>query len=192
MKQRVEICILAGGLSSRMGRDKAKLRFGRTTLLTHIRKTAKTTQLPVRVIRRDFVPRCGPLGGIYTALKTTSSEAILFLACDMPNVSGAFLEKLLQISKHGRESVFVWNEGVAGFPFVLNHDALSTVEKLLAEEKFSLQTLAQKLHAKKFRATGTFRSAVLNINTPDDWARLKKIFAEENSALGGSTCQLTA
>lgn len=184
MKRPVEICILAGGLSSRMGRDKTKLRLGKTTLLARIRKTAKTTNLPLRIIRRDLVPRCGPLGGIYTALKTTSAEAILFLACDMPNISGALLEKLLHLSEGGHESVFVWNDDVAGFPFLLNHDALSLVEQLLAERKFSLQTLAQKVRAKKFRATRIFRSALLNINTPEDWARLKKIFAEQNPASG--------
>ena len=67
-----------------MGRDKSRLKLGRRTMLGHIRAEAKTLGLPVRVIRRDLVPRCGPLGGIFTALKTTSADGVLFLACDMP------------------------------------------------------------------------------------------------------------
>src|SRR5215213_7030364 len=101
LERLLEICILAGGLSSRMGRDKSKLRLGGKTLLSHVRKTAGTLDLPVRVVRRDLVPRCGPMGGIYTALKTTSAEAVLFLACDMPQISSALLKKLLQQSKNG-------------------------------------------------------------------------------------------
>jgi hypothetical protein len=65
-----EICILAGGLSSRMGRNKAALRIGRRTLLGVVRDNARRLDLPVRVIRRDLVPRCGPLGGICPAPKT--------------------------------------------------------------------------------------------------------------------------
>src|SRR6266566_1093085 len=91
----VEICILAGGLSRRMGRDKSRLRLGRRTMLGHIRGEARKLGFPVRVIRRDAVPRCGPLGGVYTALKTTRAHAVVFLACDMPFVSADLIAFLL-------------------------------------------------------------------------------------------------
>jgi molybdenum cofactor guanylyltransferase len=175
----LEICILAGGLSSRMGRDKSKLKLGGKVLLSHVSREAKSLNVPVRIIRRDLVSRCGPLGGIYTALKTTSADAVLFLACDMPLVSGALLEKLLQRSRNGTKSVFIWNDATAGFPFVLIRSALPTVEKLLAEKKFSMQVLATKTRAKKFRPGRAFKSDLLNVNTPEDWMALKKIFAKK-------------
>ena len=87
----LEVCILAGGLSSRMGRDKARLRLNGRTLLAQVRDAAQTLGCPVRVIRRDLVTRCGPLGGVFTALKTSRAEAVLFLACDMPFVSPELL-----------------------------------------------------------------------------------------------------
>ena len=52
-----EVFILAGGLSTRMGRDKSKLRLGRRTMLSIIREMAQQLHFPVRVIRRDLVPR---------------------------------------------------------------------------------------------------------------------------------------
>src|SRR5688500_2993407 len=79
MPATVEVCILAGGLSTRMGRAKARLRLGNRTLLGWVRRNAAALGLPVRVIRRDLVRRCGPLGGIYSALKTTKAFAVLFL-----------------------------------------------------------------------------------------------------------------
>lgn len=176
----LEICILAGGLSSRMSRDKAKLRLGGKALLAHIRGTAKTLNVPVRVIRRDLVARCGPLGGIYTALKTTSAETVLFLACDMPQVSSALLKKVLQHSKNGSEAVFTWNKDTAGFPFVLNCRALPVLEKLLAGKHFSLQILARKSRAKEFHPGHGFKSDLVNVNTPADWIRLKENYAEKN------------
>jgi molybdopterin-guanine dinucleotide biosynthesis protein A len=75
-----------------MGRDKARLRLGQRTMLGRIRVAARATGLPVRVIRRDAVPRCGPLGGIYTALQSTRAEAVLFLACDMPFVTPELIQ----------------------------------------------------------------------------------------------------
>jgi molybdopterin-guanine dinucleotide biosynthesis protein A len=172
---KIEVCILAGGLSSRMGRNKSKLRLGGKTLLAHIRNTAESLHLPVRVIRRDIVRRCGPLGGIYTALKTTSSEAVLFLACDMPLVSVELLERLLRQSRSTHGAVVIWDNNTAGFPLLLNRKTLSTVEKLLAEKRYSLQTLAREVRARKFRPGRLFKSDLLNVNTPADWAELKSI-----------------
>src|SRR3989454_4591395 len=111
----VEICILAGGLSRRMGGDKSRLRLGRRTLLGHIRAEAKTLGLPVRVIRRDIVPRCGPLGGIYTALKTTRADGVLFLACDMPFVRAGLLKTLLSRTDKTKRACFASVQSVAGF-----------------------------------------------------------------------------
>lgn len=163
-----------------MGRDKSKLRLGGKTLLSHIRGTATSLKVPVRIIRRDLVRRCGPIGGIYTALKTTSADAVLFLACDMPKVSGPLLERVIKRSRKGNDAMFTWNSETAGFPFVLDGCALSTVEKLLAEKRFSLQHLARKLRAKKFRPGRVFQPDLLNVNTPPDWAALKRIFAKKN------------
>src|SRR5258707_14119728 len=91
-----EICILAGGLSQRMGRDKARVRLGKRTMLGQVQTAAAATGLPVRVIRRDCVPRCGPIGGIYTALSSTTSTPILFLRLVLPSCTPAFMLLLLK------------------------------------------------------------------------------------------------
>lgn len=137
-----EICLLAGGLSTRMGRDKARLRLGRRTLLGHVRAAARATGRPVRLIRRDLVARCGPLGGIYTALKTSRADAVLFLACDMPFVSAELLQKLLRRAPRSR-AVFTGGTDRAGFPFLLRRATLPVVESQLAAQKFSIQSLAK-------------------------------------------------
>ena len=119
----VEACILAGGLSTRMGRDKSRLLLGQRTMPAHIRATARGLGLKVRVIRRDLVPRCGPLGGIFTALHTSRADAVLFLACDMPFVPASVLERLIQSLGQKRRAVFDQDEGRAGFPFVLHRES---------------------------------------------------------------------
>ena len=164
-----EIVILAGGRSSRMGQDKSRLRLGKRTLLGHVRATAARLRLPIRIIRKDLVPRCGPLGGIYTALKTSRKQVILFLPCDTPFVSLALLEKLVNSLKPDVAGVFVAAHKRVSFPFLLRRNCLSVVEKRLEKKRYSLQALAAALRAKKIRLSLGEEKDLFNINTPQEW-----------------------
>ena len=161
----IAVAVLAGGLSSRMGQDKSRLRLGRRTLLGHIRATAEQLGLPVRVIRRDIVPRCGPLGGVFTALATSRAGAELFLSCDMPFVSVALLRRLLSLSRSGERAVFATGPVEVSFPFIIPVRAVPTVQRQIAARRLPLQSLALVLHARRVRAGA---AELLNINTPAD------------------------
>jgi molybdopterin-guanine dinucleotide biosynthesis protein A len=163
-----KVCILAGGLSLRMGRDKSRLRLGRRTMLQHIRTVALATALPVRVIRQDAVPRCGPLGGIYTALISSNSDSALFLACDMPFVTAELLEWLLGKARN-KQAIFIRTRGKAGFPFVLPRMASSKVTEQIQNSQFSLQALADALNAKLVPPPRRFARHLRNVNTPAEW-----------------------
>jgi molybdopterin-guanine dinucleotide biosynthesis protein A len=169
-----EISILAGGASSRMGRNKASLRLGRRTLLGHIRASAQDSGWPHRVIRRDLVPGCGPLGGVYTALATSRKETILFLSCDMPFVSGTLLKSLIRRLGARKNALFVKNNGRVGFPFLLRRATLPAVERLLAARLWSLQNLARALGAQTVPLTPRQRRHLVNINTPQEWRKAKE------------------
>jgi molybdopterin-guanine dinucleotide biosynthesis protein A len=174
----VEICILAGGLSSRMGRDKARLRLGGRSLLARVRSVATQTPWPVRVIRRDLVPRCGPLGGVCTALQTTRAESVLFLACDMPFITAAWIGKLVKLNRAGRRAVFTLGGSGPGFPFLLHRAALPQVEEQMAARRFSLRSLAAKCRARMILAPGGARS-LFNVNTAADWRTARGMFGRD-------------
>jgi len=177
--RRFEICILAGGLSSRMGRDKSRLRLGGRTLLAHIRTTATTIGLPHRIIRHDLVAHCGPLGGLYTALVTSRADATLFLACDMPFVSARLLELLLRKAKRKENALFVEANGLAGFPILLfRRTALPVVESLLENMAFSLQALPQALASQTIRLAARQARELFNVNTPDDLRKARALWRD--------------
>jgi len=164
-----------------MGRDKAALRLGSRTFLAHIRAEAQRLGLPLRTIRRDLIPRCGPLSGIYTALRTTRADAELFLACDMPFVSVELLEVLLASWRKEDCSVFTDCRGKAGFPFLLPARALPIVERQISNRQFSLQKLAAVLAARLIHPPRAHQSRLLNINAPSDlqtarerWRRVRR------------------
>lgn len=161
-----------------MGREKARLRLGRLSLLGNVRKTAKTLGVPLRVIRRDRVAKCGPLGGIYTALKTSRADAELFLACDMPFVSTALLARLIRAFELRPGPVFAEADGVCGFPFLLDAGALPSVERQIQAGKFSIQALAVLLRARMLRVPKPMRWELLNVNTPDDWEAARAMFRQ--------------
>lgn len=197
-RSNVEICILAGGLSKRMGRDKSRMRLGNTTMLSHIRKTVEATGLPVRVIRRDCVPKCGPLGGIYTALKTTKADAIFFLACDMPLVTTELIQFTLKQAErrmdsrvqpatrrsHSHSALFVRSRGRAGFPFILSREAIDKVDHQIQLGDYSLQGLAKSLRATILTVTRTWSQQLFNVNNPKDWTAVKRRFQAASCAVG--------
>jgi len=161
----IGVCILAGGLSERMGREKARMWLGRRTLLGHVRRAAEGSELNVRVIRKDIVPRCGPLGGIYTGLKTSKHEAELFLSCDMPFVSTPLLKRVAAY----RCPVFVECAERAGFPLMLLKGNSQAILKEIRAGRRSLQNLARRLGAKILTLPLEQARQLLNVNTQADW-----------------------
>ena len=167
--QPVEVFILAGGLSARMGRDKARLRLRGRTLLAWVRAAARATGWPVRVIRRDLVPRCGPLGGVWTALRRSRAERLVFLSCDMPFVTP---ELIRAVGERKGRGVFVETGEGVGFPFALDRAAaVPVVEAAIAARSFSLQSLARSLRASEFKPRRADRDRLQNLNTPEDYAQ---------------------
>ncbi|MFZ0819419.1 MAG: molybdenum cofactor guanylyltransferase [Candidatus Acidiferrales bacterium] len=103
-----EAFILAGGLSSRMGRDKALLEIGGKALIERAAALCAPLVASVTLVGDpqtyarfglptlpDRWPGAGPLGAIATALAAAHQPWCLVLACDMPNVTAQWLEWLL-------------------------------------------------------------------------------------------------
>jgi molybdopterin-guanine dinucleotide biosynthesis protein A len=175
-----EVCILAGGLSARMGRDKARLKLDGAPMLARVRSvaiefsTADSFSAGVRVIRKDRVRRCGPLGGILTGLCRSKAVAVLFLACDMPLVSSRLLQRIVRGSLCGERAVLVMQNGRLGFPCLLPRDAARIVEEQIAIGEFSLHALAKKLRAHRLNIPARNRE-LLNVNTPRDLEQAEQL-----------------
>jgi molybdopterin-guanine dinucleotide biosynthesis protein A len=101
--------ILAGGKSSRMGRDKALMEIGGQTFLARQIKLARETgagevfisgrgdtdysAFSCRVLHDKFAD-AGALAGIERALHVTASPLLLVLAVDLPGMNAKFLRRL--------------------------------------------------------------------------------------------------
>ncbi len=177
--------VLAGGVSQRMGQDKALIcdPDGRTWI-EKIVKLAHTWAPRVWVVTGpslkyqdplkdknvelicDDVPNLGPLGGIATALTKTMSSHVLFLSCDMPDVSVEDLNKLPFISN--LEEV-VWSYPTY-FPFVIkvNGSVLMKLKQRLEENEKSLGKFLKLLTGRSICFKNMERT--LNLNSSQDLA----------------------
>lgn len=164
----VEACILTGGQAKRLGGGKEHLRLAGRSLLDRARAAA--AEIPCRLIGRDVVPSCGPLGGVITALRTTRARYVLFLACDMPFLTPALTWQLAHFGSV--RALFLETDNRVGFPFRLARETLSAAESLRREGHYSLQALARRLRARRLR---TARLAQLfNLNTFADLAAARR------------------
>jgi len=96
--------VLAGGLSSRMGRDKALLPWNGHPLIEHqiaVLLAAGVREVKVSGDRPDYhgvtdpVPQAGPVGGIAGVAATCEDSQLLIVPVDMPKLQPSLLQRLL-------------------------------------------------------------------------------------------------
>jgi molybdopterin-guanine dinucleotide biosynthesis protein MobB len=178
--------VLAGGLSRRLGTDKAQVTHEGATLLERASHLLAKVCRELWVVGRrvpenleglgvrwhlDLVPRVGPLGGLYTALKVADAPRCLLLACDMPCVNEEALRRLLAAPSEAPAVVARGLEGRSEpLAAIYSQALLPKIEALLAEGDYKLSRLFdQQTHYVDFADEGCF----FNVNTPQEWARLK-------------------
>ena len=112
--------VLCGGRSTRMGRDKALLPFGRETMLQRVVRTVSETTDRVIVVARqdqaisvdepkgsslhgceivfDPIGDLGPLAGIAHGLRSTATDLNFLVACDLPLLRPAVIHRLIELT----------------------------------------------------------------------------------------------
>ena len=116
--QSLEGFILAGGASSRMGRDKSRLVLDGQTLVERVATTLFAVTNTVSLVAnsptgtqtgtqtnldydlptvRDVYEKWGALGGLHAALTSCRADWAAVVACDLPFVTGELLVRLASL-----------------------------------------------------------------------------------------------
>ncbi|MBI4011374.1 MAG: molybdenum cofactor guanylyltransferase [Candidatus Rokubacteria bacterium] len=182
------------------GSPKALLPFGDRPLIRHIVEKLAAALPDALVVTNspelyaflglpmvpDVFPDGGSLGGIYSGLAAAPGEAALCVACDMPFLSVGLLRHLA---------------GRAGEADVVIPDAASDLQTLHAVYgKACLPAMERRLRAGRLKITAFFDEvrvlrvpeavvagfaapelAFMNLNTPDDLARARTLWAEQGA-----------
>ena len=197
--------ILAGGRSSRMGREKAALEIGGEPLLrrvvTRLRQATPTilivgpTSLAALVsdvsdapIVPDDVPDAGPLSGLATALRHITTPRAFVVACDMPFVSPplvGWMARLAEESPATQVVVLHTRQGAEPLHAIYDRSCLPIAQSLLAQGERSLRVLLKhtEVRAVSVQEAEPYDSrglSAFNANAPEEWRRALALAASSD------------
>ena len=198
--------VLAGGGSTRFGRDKALARIGDQALLARLCAVMRGVTPSVTIIGSrekyaafgadcvaDRWPGEGPLGGIITALLAAAGtggdrEVNIVIGCDMPFLTSEWLAYLVQRAQASQAEV-VTPKSAHGLEPLCACWRTSGVEKLQrafeggtrkvteAMKHLSMEVL-DETHWKRFDSADRL---FWNMNTPSDFEEAKQILEAEHA-----------
>jgi molybdopterin-guanine dinucleotide biosynthesis protein A len=186
--------ILAGGKSTRMGRDKAFVEYDSCTLLARALDLARSLASAVWIVGsrekfaafapvvEDAFRDCGPLGGIHAALRASQTELNLMLAVDMPFVSLGFLQYLIGQARNTPEAAVVVPRGDGGWQplcAVYRREFAGVAEKALRAGQNRIDRLFDKpltrvIEQEELEGAGFSPVIFRNLNTPEELEAQKR------------------
>ncbi len=179
---------VAGGRSSRMGRDKALLPYRGSTLLNHalgvLREVTGDVALLCGPKRRyedlgapvitDAVCGVGPLGGLYSALLSASIDGrnrILWLGVDIPLVPSSLLEQLIVRLDDADVAMARTSRGVEPLCAAFRTaPTLEAVRRALLDGRLKLTSALEGLNLVAIDADD---AQFVNVNSPDEYEQIK-------------------
>ena len=185
----VSAVILAGGASRRMGKDKALLRLENRTFLERIIESLhgfeevllsagsarRYERIPLRIVEDEF-DHCGPVSGLYSALKACDSKWLLAVGCDMPLLTQEFVRYLISCAGDAHDAIVpVTRDGrVHPLCAVYSKRIAPVLETHLAKGGCSVTRALQDMRVKYvFLQSTPYTDEILrNVNTPEQYAAL--------------------
>lgn len=176
--------VLAGGQSSRMGRDKALLEHKGESLLSRSERLLKQSGADSVYISRntegfdhihDHFPGCGPLAGIHAAMERCSDLPLLIIPVDLPLL---IPRDLILLVKHGYNSESNCQYQAQNLPIFIHKPGLMLheLEKTLLDAcSLSVGRFFARFPLEKLRCRARHR--FVNTNTPDEWKKVQHTYA---------------
>ena len=191
--QRVTGIILAGGKSSRLGRDKAWEDVGGQRIIDRVIGALQSSCDEVLIIgdrpeRQNelSIPKCiqyrsdelkgrGSIGGLYTGLKSSDTLWSLVVACDMPFISRELIQFMLSIiSKNRCDAIVpVINGRYQPTHALYNSTCIPFIEKNISSGNFRMDSYFDEIYLEEISedVINSIEGAELsffNVNTEDD------------------------
>lgn len=187
MRSGGSLVILAGGLSRRMGRDKASLPAGDGTLIEHLARrlapvVAETIvaggsarcNLPGVTMVDDRYPGLGPLAGMHAGLEAARYPRVWVVGCDLPDTDPRLASLLYGLAGDYDAVVPRIDGEPQGVCAVYDRALASRIESLLAAGERRLKMLlaasnVRYVASEELRVVDPELRSFRNINTPADY-----------------------
>ena len=196
----VEGFVTAGGLSSRMGSDKALLEIGGRAMIEHVIAALRPVTSRVAVIANnpeygklgltvfaDSYRGVGPLEAIRTSLMNARTPRVILVGCDLPFVTSDLFSYLLDLKGDYQAVVpLSRDERLEPLCAIYSVDALESVADLINRGERKVSKLFDLVPTRlvKFDELSRLRGAELffeNVNTPEDYAAACKVSNQQDA-----------
>jgi molybdopterin-guanine dinucleotide biosynthesis protein A len=190
--------VLAGGKSSRLGKDKALVDWGGKTLLDHaLNRLREATSRPAAIlcgpktryaehgapVFTDSVEEAGALGGVLTGLERLPEDADwgLFLAVDLPLVPVPLLQTFVERTETGIDAVVAFSpSGPEPLCAIYGRACLEPVRRNVEAGQLKMTSFWTEVcvHAFYEGAIADFGDPAQifrNVNTKEDYAALRAL-----------------
>jgi molybdopterin-guanine dinucleotide biosynthesis protein A len=184
--------LFVGGLSQRMGTDKATLviegepfwqrqinrlqELKPQALWISARERPAWCPLNIETVIDDS-PSRGPLSGLAASLERLQTSHLLALAIDLPRMTAEQLRKLCALAEPGRGVIPLNGESFEPLCAIYPIEAAATTRACLAADDLSLQRLARTLlrenRAIAYPVSEREKEFFHNVNTPADLSGLR-------------------
>jgi molybdopterin-guanine dinucleotide biosynthesis protein A len=188
--------VLAGGKSSRMGRDKAFLDVAGRPLIAHAMELAASVTSKVRIVGSaekfaafgavvpDVYSDHGPLGGIHAALMNASTDVNLILGVDLPFIDPAFLSFLVSTAQSCDAVVTVpsCDDHLQTLCAIYRKEFGEIAGRALTEGRNKIDALfpdipVRVIDEEEIKTAEFSTSMFRNLNTPEEWEASKRDFS---------------
>lgn len=200
--------ILAGGNSTRMGRNKALLEFESKTFLTRIIEEFKDHEIiisgsydgeynipgikEVSDENKDY----GPVEGIRQILNNSSEEYVFICACDMPFIKDELASYISEFISSDYDCYVLTEEGsMHPLCAIYSKKILPVIERIIAQDEHRIRSILDNTRTKyiELGKTSFDRKLIRNVNTKDEYKALSLpvIFAVSGYKDSGKTWLIT-
>ena len=136
----------------------------------------------------DLIPGTGAIGGIYTALAATGADAVITIACDLPNLPTGLLQQLLERSEGADAAWVVTPRGPEPLVACYRQTARDAIRACIDAGELKAADLARTLRIIELtmvdvEAFGPARHVLANINTPDEYASVVGSHTSQNAPM---------
>lgn len=190
--------ILAGGKSTRMGRNKALIRVKDDNMLQEAIRTlaggfnelivsandSSYDSLKIKTVP-DIFPGCGPLAGIHAGLRASGHDINFIVACDMPFIDVKLALYMVELSTGFDAVVPKIGEYYEPLFAVYNKSCLPVIEAQLQRGRnktsgFFPEVKVRYIDQNDLERFGHSNCLFFNVNTPSDLQKAQEMLGRRD------------
>ena len=186
-EKNISAYILCGGTNRRMQTEKGLILYNDKTFIEWIIDAIKSITDSIFLVTKNedyqkfgypLIPDIhhskGPVGGVFTALKHSTTDNNLILSCDIPNITSYVLKTYLVDKIDDRNDVIYGADENRDYPLIgiYSNRITSKFETALNNDHLKLVRLLEKVNCNCVKTNPEDYSALQNINTQEELKKL--------------------